>query len=168
MCQIFCLNFLAELSHPLYGKSRKMIIETFLYPILRILYELYRWINRLFGSDPEEKNWTYEGEKTLVEWCPHIHQWQRHRQIQRQRHWLNAGWQKLCEGTKGLYRKVWTWTKVLSTNIRYFVAKLRFVAIFALFWRFGANKSFFGTTIVFHGQELHCYILICKFAVTCK
>ena len=144
MWQIFCLNFLAELSHPLYGKFRKMIFETFPNPILRIHYELYRWINRLFGSDPEEKNWTYEGEKTLVEWCPHIHHWQRSRQIQRQRNWLNAGLQKLCKGTKGLHREVWTWTKILGTNIRYFVAKLIFVAIYALFGRFGAKRAFLG------------------------
>ena len=44
-----------------------------------------------------------------------------------------AGWQKLCEGMKGLHRKVWSWTKVLGPNIRYFVATLRFVANYALF-----------------------------------
>ena len=36
-----------------------------------------------------------------------------------------AGWQKLCEGTKGLCRKVWTWTKILSPNICHFVTILR-------------------------------------------
>ena len=46
---------------------------------------------------------------------------------------LNAGWQKLCEGTKGLRHKVWTGTIILSPNIRYFVAILRFVAIYALY-----------------------------------
>ena len=45
------------------------------------------------------------------------------------------GWQKLCEGTKGLRRKVWTQTKILSPNICYFVA------IYALFGRFWANKK---------------------------
>ena len=30
-----------------------------------------------------------------------------------------AGWQKLCEGTKGLRRKVWIWTKILSPNMRF-------------------------------------------------
>ena len=44
-----------------------------------------------------------------------------------------AGWQKLCEGTKGLRRKVWTRTKMLSPNKRYFVAILRFVAIYAFY-----------------------------------
>ena len=43
------------------------------------------------------------------------------------------GWQKLCEGTRGLRRKVWTQTKILSPNIRYFVAILRLVAVYALF-----------------------------------
>ena len=34
---------------------------------------------------------------------------------------LDAGWRKLCGGTGGPRRKVWTWTKILSPNIRYFV-----------------------------------------------
>ena len=38
----------------------------------------------------------------------------------------------MCEGTKGVRRKVWTRTKILSPNIRYFDAILRFVAIYAL------------------------------------
>ena len=38
----------------------------------------------------------------------------------------------LCEGTKGLGRTVWTRTKILSPNICYFVAVLKFVAIYAL------------------------------------
>ena len=78
-----------------------------------------------------------------------------------------AGWQKLCEGTKGLRRKVWTQTKILSPNICYFVA------IYALFGRFWANKVLFW----FLGQEVHYYIVhilhivlneICKFVITCK
>ena len=32
-----------------------------------------------------------------------------------------SGWQKLCEGTKGLSQKVWTQTKILSPNILYIV-----------------------------------------------
>ena len=63
-----------------------------------------------------------------------------------------AGWQKLCKGMKGVRRK--GWTKISSTNIPYFVAILRFVAIFAVFGRFRANKCFFGTTTVFLGQEV--------------
>ena len=46
----------------------------------------------------------------------------------------------------------------LSTNIRYFVAILRFVLIYAVFGRLGAIKCFFGTTTVFLGQELHYYM----------
>ena len=38
----------------------------------------------------------------------------------------NTGWQKLC-----LRQKVWTRTDILSPNIRYFVAILGFVAIYA-------------------------------------
>ena len=44
-----------------------------------------------------------------------------------------ASWQKLCEGTKGLRWKVWSRTKILSSNIRYFVAILKFVAIYAFY-----------------------------------
>ena len=32
-----------------------------------------------------------------------------------------AGWQKLCGDTEGPRQKVWTQTKILSRNIRYFV-----------------------------------------------
>ena len=51
---------------------------------------------------------------------------------------------KLCEGTKGLRQKVWTRTKILSPNKRYFVATVRFVAIYALFGRLWAEKVIFG------------------------
>ena len=54
---------------------------------------------------------------------------------------VKAGWQKLREGTNGLRQKVWTQTKILSPNIRYFVAILRFVAIYALFGNLWAKKS---------------------------
>ena len=54
------------------------------------------------------------------------------------------GRQNLCEGTKGLRWKVWTQTKILSPNIRYFVAILRFVAIYALFGDLWAKKVPFG------------------------
>ena len=67
----------------------------------------------------------------------------------------DPGWQKLCEGKKGLHRKVWTCTKILGTNIRYFVAILRFVAIYALFGRLWAKKCFFGSKTVFLGQKVH-------------
>ena len=39
---------------------------------------------------------------------------------------------EVVEGTKGLLRKVCIWTKILSPNMRYFVAISRFVAIYAL------------------------------------
>ena len=43
---------------------------------------------------------------------------------------LVPGWQKLHGSTGATRRKVWTQTKILSPNIRYFVAILRFVAIY--------------------------------------
>ena len=54
--------------------------------------------------------------------------------------YFEPGWQKLCKGTKGLRRKVWTWTKILSTNICYRIAISKFVAIYALFGRLRAKK----------------------------
>ena len=56
-------------------------------------------------------------------------------------------------------RKVWTWTKILSPNIRYFVGILRFVAIYALLEIFGQKMSFFGSKTVFLGQEVHYYMV---------
>ena len=61
-----------------------------------------------------------------------------------------SGWQKLCEGTRGLCRKGWIRTKSLSPNI-YLVAILRFDAINTLFWRIWA----FMVAKVFLGQEVH-------------
>ena len=69
---------------------------------------------------------------------------------------FGAGWHKLCEGTMGLCRKLWTWTKILSPNIRYFVAILRFVAIYALF---GKKVRFFGQLQRCLGKK--CTILWC-------
>ena len=50
-------------------------------------------------------------------------------------HWFacGTGWQELRERTSGARRKVWTRTKILSPNIRYFVAILRFVTIYAFY-----------------------------------
>ena len=66
------------------------------------------------------------------------------------------GWQKLCEGTKGLRRKVWIQTKKFSTNIRYFVTILRFVAIYTIL---GYQSVFFWSKTVFLGQEVHHYMV---------
>ena len=54
---------------------------------------------------------------------------------------LVAGWQKLCEGKKGLRWKSWIRTKILGPSIRYFVALLIFVAIYALFGRLWAKTT---------------------------
>ena len=50
-----------------------------------------------------------------------------------------SGWQKLCESTKGLHRKVGNWTKVLSTIILYIVVKIIIATIYALFGSLWAN-----------------------------
>ena len=47
----------------------------------------------------------------------HISKWQHNRRLGR-----IPGWQKLRGSTGGTRRKVWTRTKILSPNIRYFVA----------------------------------------------
>ena len=56
-------------------------------------------------------------------------------------------------------RKVWTQTKILSPNTRYFVAILRFVAIYALCGNLWAKKVPFGSKTVFLGQEVHYYMV---------
>ena len=65
----------------------------------------------------------------------------------------------MCEGTKGRRQKVDTQTKILSPNIRYFVAILRFVAIYALFGNLRAKEVPFGSNKVFFGQEVHYYMV---------
>ena len=77
-----------------------------------------------------------------------------------------AGWQKFREGTKGLRRKVKTQTKILSPNIRYFVAILRFVAIFAIFGRL--LKQIIGLKTVFPGQEVHFYMVYIAYSIESK
>ena len=77
----------------------------------------------------------------------------------------DAGWQKLRKGAKGLRRKVWTQTKILSPNIH-----------------FGQKMGFLWSKTVFLAQDVQLctlctitsYILhiilnqICKFAITRK
>ena len=62
-----------------------------------------------------------------------------------------SGWQKLCEGTKGLHRKVWIRTKILSPNICYFIAILRFVAVCTLFESLWEKNCLFRSKTVFLG-----------------
>ena len=47
----------------------------------------------------------------------------------------------------------------LSPNIRYFVAMLRFVAIYALFGNLWAQKCLFGSKTVFLGQEVQHFMV---------
>ena len=58
----------------------------------------------------------------------------------------NCSWKDCCpwqggRGCAGLRRKVWTQMKILSPNLRYFVAIIRFVAIYAPFG--GQEKGLF-------------------------
>ena len=50
-------------------------------------------------------------------------------------------------------------TKILSPNMRCFVAILRFVAIYAVFLKSLGKKCLFGSKIVFLGQEVHYYMV---------
>ena len=54
--------------------------------------------------------------------------------------------------------KVWPRTKFFSPNIRYFVAKLKFVAIYTLFGNILAKKWVSGSKTLFLGQEVHYYM----------
>ena len=65
---------------------------------------------------------------------------------------LKPRWQKLCEGTKGLRRKVWNQTKILSPNILYFFAILRFVAIHELFGRLWPRKG------LYRSKTVQCFL----------
>jgi len=76
---------------------------------------------------------------------------------------IHARWQKLCKGTKGLCQKVWTRTKLLSPNIRCFVAILRFVAIYALFGNIWQKSVFLGKN-----HTITWYILYIKLSWICK
>ena len=49
--------------------------------------------------------------------------------------------------------------KSLSPNLRFFVAIVRFVAIYALFGNLWAKKCFFRSRTVFLGQEAHYYMV---------
>ena len=56
-----------------------------------------------------------------------------------------SGWQKL--------REVWSQMKIQSPNIRYFVAILRFVAIYPLFENLWAKKCLLGQKQCFLGKK---------------
>ena len=64
---------------------------------------------------------------------------------------VTAGWQKLCEGTKGLRRKVWTWTKILILNIYVILSR------FTHFFEISGQKS------AILGQEVHYYMVYIAF-----
>ena len=58
-------------------------------------------------------------------------------------------------GTGGPRRKVWSWTKILSPKIRYFVANKDLSRFTHFLEIFGQKKCLFGSKIVFLGQEVH-------------
>ena len=69
------------------------------------------------------------------------------------------GWQKLCEGTKGLRRKVCTPTKILSANT--FCRDIKICRDLRTFWKSLGKKSVvFWSKTVFLGQEVHYYMHI--------
>ena len=77
--------------------------------------------------------WPRLPQRPERQWFHRYHLQRHHGTLRHQQNYKNssnsisdAGWQKLCKGMKGLRQKVWTWTKILSSNIRSFVAILRF------------------------------------------
>ena len=56
-------------------------------------------------------------------------------------------------------RKVWTQTKILSPNIRYFVANWDLSRFTHFLEIFGQKKCLFGSKTVFLGQEVHYYMV---------
>ena len=56
-------------------------------------------------------------------------------------------------------RKLWTRTKILSPNIRYFVANKDFSRFTHFLEIFGQRKCLFGSKTVFLGQEVHYYMV---------
>ena len=96
------------------------------------------------------QGWSRDGQQRLrgeirISWGPYQSQ-------------TASGWQKLCNDTKGLCRKVWIWTKILSPNVRYFFPKLRFVAIHALNGN-GQKSVFFLVKNSVFGQEVHYHMV---------
>ena len=79
------------------------------------------------------------------------------------------GWQKLCGGTGGRRRKVWTRTKILSLNIRYFGANFDLSRFTHIFWRslgiksafLGKNSASWARSALLHG--IYCIFYWVKF-----
>ena len=67
-----------------------------------------------------------------------------------------------------IQQKVWTWTKILIPNIRYFVAISRFVAIYSLFGRLWAKTVFIGQKVHYNMVPIVYYtelnLQICNYA----
>ena len=101
------------------------------------------------------QGWSRDGQQRLrgeirISWGPYQSQ-------------IASGWQKLCDDTKGLRRKVWIWTKILSPNRRYFILILRFVAIHAFFGNLWTKSVFFwARSALLHG--IYCILYWVEFA----
>ena len=66
---------------------------------------------------------------------------------------------KVARGHGGPRQKVWTRTKILSPNLRYFVAN-KYLSRFTQFLEiFGQKKCLFGSKPVFFRQEVHYYMV---------
>ena len=76
-------------------------------------------------------------------------------------HLYEPGWQKLCGGTGGPRRKVWTRTKILSPNIRYFI---RICRDLCTFWRsLGKKVSFWVKNSVSWARSALLHGIYCIF-----
>ena len=72
---------------------------------------------------------------------------------------IREGWQKLHGSTGGTRRKVRTRTKILSPNIRSFVADSDLSRFTHFLEIFGQKECLFGSKTVFLGQEVHYYMV---------
>ena len=66
---------------------------------------------------------------------------------------VGQGSRSCAKARRALAEKFGLTTKILSTNKRYFVAILRFVAIYALFGRPGQKSAFWGQQQCFLGKK---------------
>ena len=123
----------SEMSNWLFGISGLVIIE-----MTKLTHWDFDFITCIYsaGSDYED------GPGRKIHFSRRWKVWIRSLRW-RKRLWWCSGWQNLCEGIKGLRRKVWTLAKILIINIPFAVAILRFVTFYAQFGRLWAKKCFF-------------------------
>ena len=71
--------------------------------------------------------------------------------------YMSAGWQKLCEGRKGLRRKVWSWTKILQHTL--FCRDIKICHELRTSRKSLDEKMIFWVKTVFLGQAAHYYMV---------